>query len=70
MFMRIALETEARVDPELAEELLHSRQFLNTNMQALPHFFAPTSGAFFLTMTSPHSSHQFFRDSQNGMATQ
>ena len=34
MFMRIALETEARVDPELAEEFLHSRQFLNTNMQA------------------------------------
>ena len=33
---RIALETQTRVDPRLAEELLHSRQFLNTNMQACP----------------------------------
>ena len=31
---RIALETLARVDPELAAEILHLRQFLNTNMQA------------------------------------
>ena len=28
---RIALETQTRVDPEFAEELLHSRQFPNTN---------------------------------------
>ena len=33
---RIALEAQTRVNPRLAEELLLSRQFLNTNIQACP----------------------------------